>query len=122
MSLLQSGGLRVLRNTLLIFTSLHAFVDYIGYPALTEGPSMLPTLAVRGDFVWVSTRHRRGRGIVAGDVVSLRHPWFPEEMASKRVLGMPGDFVCRDTPRPVKQGDEDAGGQMMIQVRGWGNE
>lgn len=119
-----------IRNVLVLATGMHAFYDYIGYPAFTEGPSMLPTIAVQGDMVWTSTRYRRGRGIVVGDIVSLRHPWDPEEFVSKRVLGMPGDFVLRDTPRALQRhekkhveglGRMDGAGdegneQMMIQV------
>ena len=59
---------------------------------------MLPTLNTAGDWVWLNKLYRRGKGIVVGDLVSIKHPWFPELRASKRVLGMPGDFVLRDTP------------------------
>ena len=54
---------------------------------------MLPTLAVSGDFLVIAKWHRRGRGIVAGDVISYAHPLFPGTVAVKRVVGMPGDFV-----------------------------
>ncbi len=40
----------------------------------------------------------------------MKHPLMPEEGAIKRVLGMPGDFVMRDTP------DVEGGRGMMIQV------
>lgn len=69
---------------------------------------MLPTLAVDHDWVYISKLYRRGRGIRVGDVVSFKHPTFPSMGALKRVVGMPGDFVLRDTP-----GSE---GGMMIQV------
>lgn len=68
---------------------------------------MLPTLNVEGDCVWTNKLYRRGKGIVVGDLVSVKHPWYPEVRASKRVLGMPGDFVLRSTPGE---------GSAMIQV------
>ena len=71
---------------------------------------MLPTLEVTDDWVYVSCFYRRGRGIRVGDVVTIKHPMFPGTGASKRVLGMPGDFVLRDTP-----GKE---GRMMVQASG----
>ncbi|SLM38289.1 mitochondrial inner membrane protease subunit protein [Lasallia pustulata] len=86
----------------------HLFISYVGYIAQTEGPSMLPTLAVDHDWVYISKFYRRGKGIRVGDVVSFKHPMFPSVGALKRVVGMPGDFVLRDTP--------GSAGRMMIQV------
>ena len=68
---------------------------------------MLPTLNVIGDWVYISKLYRRGKGIQVGDVVSFKHPLVPGMRASKRVLGMPGDFVLRNTPGE---------GGMMVQV------
>ena len=45
-----------------------------------------------------------------GDVVSYRHPIESEQRAIKRVIGLPGDFVLRDTP--LVGGNKG----MMIQV------
>lgn len=87
--------------------AIHFILEYVG---ATAGPSMLPTIAVRGDWVWIDKSYRRGRWIKVGDVVSMKHPLMPEEGAIKRVVGMPGDFVMRDTP------DADGGRGMMIQV------
>lgn len=72
---------------------------------------MLPTLNVKGDCTYVSKFNRRGKGVVVGDVVSFKHPMFPGVGASKRVLGMPGDFVIRG------EGDgSERLGEEMIQV------
>lgn len=110
---LAPPSLSELRWSILQITKLgfliHFIFEHVGQPRATAGPSMLPTIAVRGDWVWISKAYRRGRGIAVGDVVSLKHPLMPEEGAIKRVLGMPGDFVMRDTP-----GVEGRG--MMIQV------
>lgn len=59
---------------------------------------MLTTLSAYGDGVLVSHLHRQGRGVQVGDVVDFKHPMFPGFGAIKRVVGMPGDFVMRDTP------------------------
>lgn len=59
---------------------------------------MLTTLSAYGDGVLVSHLHRRGRGIQVGDVVGFKHPIEPGYGVIKRVVGMPGDFVMRDSP------------------------
>ncbi|CRG84404.1 mitochondrial inner membrane protease subunit 1 [Talaromyces islandicus] len=78
----------------------------------SEGPSMYPTFSVRGDYLLISRRHDRGRDIKVGDVVRFHHPSFLGVNGAKRVLGMPGDFVCKDP-----QFSTDVGGEKeMIQV------
>lgn len=96
-----------IRATKFLFLG-HLFISYVGYVAQTEGPSMLPTLAVVNDWVYISKLYRRGKGVQVGDVVSFKHPMFPSVGALKRVVGMPGDFVMRDIP--------GSGRGMMIQV------
>lgn len=86
----------------------HVFVDYFYALHGTWGISMAPTLAPSGDSVLISKYYRHGRGLKVGDVVSFKHPLREDMRASKRVIGMPGDFVLRDTP--------DKGMGMMIQV------
>ena len=88
---------------------LHFVSEYVGEPCATAGPSMLPTIAVKHDCVWVNKSYRRGKEIMVGDLVNIKHPMFPGEGAIKRILGMPGDFVVRDTP-------DGTGGETMIQV------
>ncbi|KAH0012122.1 LexA/Signal peptidase, partial [Aureobasidium melanogenum] len=81
-----------------ILLSIHIFFDH-GYNwSSTWGPSMLPTLNASGTSVIVSKWYRRGRGIQVGDIVSYKHPIQGEITTIKRVIGMPGDFVLRDTP------------------------
>lgn len=72
---------------------------------------MLATMSVYDDCVLILRYHRRGRGIQVGDVVNFKHPLFPGVGAIKRVIGMPGDLVC-------KNGHEGEGGR-MIQVPGY---
>jgi len=68
---------------------------------------MLPTFEVRGDSVIISKFYRRGRGIKVGDVVSFHSVVEPGESVIKRVLGLEGDYVLRDTPEST---------DLMIQV------
>ncbi|KAI9799845.1 MAG: hypothetical protein M1833_003767 [Piccolia ochrophora] len=95
-------------NTAKAAAFFHLFTEYFFSVKLTYGPSMLPTINVRDDYVIISKLYARGRGIQVGDIVNFKHPMFPNTGAVKRVLGMPGDFVLRDSP-----GSEKA---MMIQV------
>lgn len=76
---------------------------------MTWGPSMLPTLGPRGDWVYISKLSRRGKDVRVGDMVAVKHPMFPGTGAIKRVVGQSGDFVLRDTP--------GAASDAMIQVR-----
>lgn len=94
---------------LAILLSVHIFFDH-GYTWTgTWGPSMLPTLNASGTSVVISKWYRRGRGVQVGDIVSYKHPIQGEMTTIKRVIGMPGDFVLRDTP--------GKGDGTMIQVR-----
>jgi inner membrane protease subunit 1 len=100
--------LRVFLLAIKTVAFVHVVTKYCYSVRGTEGPSMLPTLEVKNDFVLLSKRHRRGRNIVVGDIISFTHPTLPGEGAIKRVIGMPGDFVLRDTP--------DSGNDIMLQV------
>ncbi|KAK5119035.1 hypothetical protein LTR62_000246 [Meristemomyces frigidus] len=93
-----------------LFCACIAFHIFSEYGFVLEGAygiSMLPTIASDGDWLWISKYYRRGRDLKVGDVVSFRHPIRPGEYAVKRIIGMPGDFVLRDTPEK---------GHMMMQV------
>ncbi|KAE8145489.1 peptidase S24/S26A/S26B/S26C [Aspergillus avenaceus] len=79
---------------------------------LSEGPSMYPTFSPRGDYLMISRLHSHGRGIEVGDVVRFYHPTFLGVNGAKRVIGMPGDFVCRDLAFSTEVGREGE----MIQV------
>lgn len=58
----------------------------------------MPTMNSYGDHVLISKLYRRGKGVGVGDVVSFDSPVEPGLHAIKRVVGMEGDWVCRDTP------------------------
>ena len=91
------------------FLIYHVFANYCYTIRPTVGISMSPTLNATGDCVLVSRRHRRGRNISVGDVVTFHHPVKIPEGGLKRVVGMPGDFVLRDTP--------GKGEGLLLQVR-----
>lgn len=78
--------------------TIHLLLHYVVSIRTTYGPSMLPTISHTGDSVLVSFWHRRGRGVKVGDLVTFAHPMHPIERTIKRIIGMPGDFVLRDTP------------------------
>lgn len=79
---------------------------------LSEGPSMYPTFSPRGDYLLISRLHKHGRGIEVGDVVRFYHPSFLGVNGAKRVLGLPGDFVCRELAFSTGVGGEGE----MVQV------
>lgn len=86
--------------------------EHLVHVEASEGPSMYPTCNARGDVLLVSRLHRNGKGIEVGDFVRFHHPSILGVNAAKRVVGMPGDFVCRDEPVSAEVGAQD-----MIQVR-----
>ncbi|KAI9841840.1 MAG: hypothetical protein M1838_003399 [Thelocarpon superellum] len=100
-----------------IFATWHLVTEYVVTVKGTYGPSMLPTIELRDDWVLISKLHRKGRGVEVGDVVSLMHPFLTGEGTIKRVLGMPGDFVMRDTPgREGEDGGSAGTDEPLIQV------
>lgn len=87
----------------------------------SEGPSMYPTFNPRGDWLLVSRLHSNGKGIQVGDVVRFNHPTFLGVHAAKRVIGMPGDFVCRDPPLSTEAGKQPDMIQVFKHSRGFSN-
>ena len=96
-----------LKSTLLY----HLITTHLYHIEPTQGASMLPTISVLGDWVLISKLHRRGRDIKVGDIVAFNSVVDPDERVIKRVIGMEGDYVLRDTPD--QDGDMPAS---MIQV------
>lgn len=93
-----SQHVNALQLTLKCFVFCHVFMTYCYTVRPTVGISMAPTLNATGDLILLSRKHRRGRDIEIGDVVTFHHPVKIGEGGLKRVVGMPGDFVLRDTP------------------------
>jgi len=76
----------------------HIFTEYFFLVGESYGISMLPTLNSTGDWLIMSKHYRRGRGVEVGDLVSFKHPMREDTRSVKRVIGMSGDFVLRDSP------------------------
>lgn len=81
-----------------VFLFLHIETTYFYAFDLTHGISMLPTMNATGDSVIISKLYRRGKNVHVGDVVSFDHPVDQGVQSIKRVVGLEGDWVCRDTP------------------------
>lgn len=84
--------------------AVHLILEWVVSFNITSGPSMLPTIALERDWVCISKLHARGRGVEVGDLISFKSPIEPGANSLKRVLGMPGDFVERDTPSTNGEG------------------
>jgi len=89
---------RVFVAVLKTYFVAHLIIEFGVIPVPTRGASMLPTLEVLGDWVILSKQFRRGRGIEVGDIVSFDSVAEPGERAMKRVIGLQGDYVLRNTP------------------------
>jgi inner membrane protease subunit 1 len=76
----------------------HVCWEYLYSTEPCGGASMLPTLEVMGDAVLISKKYRRGRNVQVGDVIAFDSVVQPGERVIKRVVGMEGDYVLRDTP------------------------
>ena len=69
----------------------------------TAGMSMYPTITDQTSIMFVNKRYRKGNGIQVGDCIQIANPIFPKELAGKRVIGLPGDYVLRsrnNSPTP----------------------
>lgn len=80
------------------FLFLHIETTYFYALDVTYGISMLPTINMQGDSVIISKLYRRGKNVRIGDMVSFDHPVDQQVQSIKRVVGLEGDWVCRDTP------------------------
>lgn len=58
------------------------------------GPSMLPTLSVTGDVLFVERLSTRFQKIKQGDIVMASSPENPRLIVCKRVIGLEGDGVA----------------------------
>lgn len=76
----------------------HIFTEYFFWTGESYGISMLPTINSTGDWLLMSRYYRRGRDVGVGDLVSFKHPMREDTRSVKRVIGMAGDFVLRDSP------------------------
>ena len=102
-----------------IFCACTLMWEHLITVQLSEGPSMYPTFSPRGDYLLISRLHKYGRGIEVGDVVRFYHPSFLGVNGAKRVLGLPGDFVCKDSAFSTEAGEEGEMIQVSFFLSGW---
>ncbi|KAI3986469.1 hypothetical protein MKX01_037751 [Papaver californicum] len=72
---------------------LHVTNTYICSPTFAVGPSMLPTLSIRGDLLLMEKISTLLGKVNNGDIVLVRSPENPKKILSKRILGMERDTV-----------------------------
>ncbi|EFY85223.1 mitochondrial inner membrane protease subunit 1, putative [Metarhizium acridum CQMa 102] len=101
--------IRLALSTLKMTCLAHLTLTQLVQASPAQGPSMLPTFTVDGDWIAADMRHRLGRGITTGDLVLYKIPIFANQNGVKRVVGMPGDYVSLGTPG-------ENGEDQMIQV------
>lgn len=67
---------------------------------------MYPTLPNNPHRGLILRHYRLGRGVQVGDVIIYNSPINPYISAGKRVIGMPGDYVCADGKYSTGVGQE----------------
>ncbi|KZZ92874.1 Peptidase S24/S26A/S26B/S26C [Moelleriella libera RCEF 2490] len=100
---------RLAFSTLKATCLAHLTLTQLAQVSSAQGPSMLPTFAVDGDWIAADMRYRLGRGVSVGDLVLYKIPISAHTHGVKRVIGMPGDFVSLGTPG-------ERGEEQMIQI------
>ena len=87
----------VVRRSLPLVPVFFCVDNYVGTVKLVGGRSMQPTFNQRGkafnDAVVLDRWSARTLSYGRGDVVVLRSPHAPHEMLTKRIVGLPGDWV-----------------------------
>ncbi|KJZ70250.1 hypothetical protein HIM_10364 [Hirsutella minnesotensis 3608] len=90
--------LRLALSTLKITCLAHLVQTHLVQVSAASGPSMLPTFNVDGDWIVSDMTARHGRRVGVGDLVLYKIPIFASLSGVKRIIGMPGDYVCMGTP------------------------
>ena len=94
----------------LLFPSC-TLIELLAYTMQTVGgPSMYPTYPTNKGTAFADRRARLGHDLAIGDIVQFKHPNLPHSYGIKRVVGLPGDYVCRDPAFGVVVGEE---GEML---------
>ena len=100
------------------FLPVFACIDkFIGTVKLVGGRSMQPTFNARGkahnDAVVLDCWSARSLAYQRGDVVVLSSPHEPKEMLTKRIVGMPGDWVRPRAAAQAEASGDDASRGML---------
>ncbi|KAH9837093.1 peptidase S24/S26A/S26B/S26C [Rhodofomes roseus] len=73
----------------------HLFANHVGWINMVDGPSMLPTMSVSGEWV-LENKMIKPQNVQRGDLVTYLSPLDPSRIVCKRVVGLPGDIICVD--------------------------
>ncbi|KAF2262946.1 LexA/Signal peptidase [Lojkania enalia] len=94
----QNNAFKFMLTIAKIWLTFHLTFKYLLQLCPTTGVSMMPTIPHSFNrypsFILVTPWHRRGRNIKVGDVVTYESPAVPGTFGCKRVVGMPGDYIC----------------------------
>uniref|UniRef100_A0A0B7K2T9 Peptidase S26 domain-containing protein n=1 Tax=Bionectria ochroleuca TaxID=29856 RepID=A0A0B7K2T9_BIOOC len=93
----MSHPIRLTISTIKLVCTWHIITSHVFQVSPAQGPSMLPTFSVKGDWLRV------------GDLVLYRIPVSDNANGIKRLIGLPGDYVSMNTPG-------SPGEERMIQV------
>ncbi|KAK9481034.1 peptidase S24/S26A/S26B/S26C [Lipomyces japonicus] len=87
----------------------HLLQSYVYEFALTGGLSMMPTINLFGDNVFVDKlNYRYGRNAKIGDVVVAIKPTEDNVRICKRIAGLPGDIIFCNRPSSYTPEGDDA--------------
>uniref|UniRef100_A0A7N0SWG0 Peptidase S26 domain-containing protein n=1 Tax=Kalanchoe fedtschenkoi TaxID=63787 RepID=A0A7N0SWG0_KALFE len=75
------------------FCFLHITSTRLVTPVRSEGPSMLPTINLTGDYVLAEKISARLGTVRPGDIVLIRSPQNPRNIVTKRVTAVEGQRV-----------------------------
>ncbi|KAK2773727.1 hypothetical protein FQN53_003964 [Emmonsiellopsis sp. PD_33] len=95
---LKRWTLPVLVGATTVLAGRKLFYEHCFSIETSYGPSMYPTIPFSKSWLIVSKFHKHGKNVQVGDIVVARNPRVLHQQVAKRVLGMPGDYVLKETP------------------------
>ncbi|KZT75187.1 LexA/Signal peptidase [Daedalea quercina L-15889] len=90
----KSSALATLR-VINVVCAAHLFAGHVGWINSVDGPSMLPTMSARGEWI-LENKMVKPESLRRGDLVTYLSPLDPTRMVCKRIVGLPGDVICVD--------------------------
>jgi inner membrane protease subunit 1 len=91
------SSLRYIGYGISAYCAMQLIQQHLVGTQFTHGPSMYPTFPSEQSLSIVSRWHRRGRGVKIGDIIEAENPMFMNQPVGKRIVGMPGDYVIKDS-------------------------
>ncbi|KAI8892481.1 peptidase S24/S26A/S26B/S26C [Globomyces pollinis-pini] len=93
---LTTYGERYWKKVVFGFSSAYLLTSHVGLFTSSEGPSMLPTINIMGDFFYLDRLFWRRKPLELGHLVVFISPVNPNRVVVKRLIGLPGDTVFED--------------------------